>query len=91
MPESTPAERVWAQCEISKRQVGPDWSTRDVIIHAIGSFAEYWDPEFGFRLYDDDDAKELARWIGQHLDAAGKLTEWRRSRGADLDLRDLTS
>ncbi len=74
MTQQTPAQRVWAECEASKRQVQPAWSSRDVIISAIESFAEHWDTEFGFGIHDPDDVKELARWIGQHLVAAGKLS-----------------
>lgn len=75
--DATPAERVWAECETSKAQVRPHWSTRDITIHAIESFAQAWDIEFGFGIHDPNDVKELARWIGQHLEAAGRVDRWR--------------
>lgn len=65
---TTPAQQVWAECDKSKSRVQPSWSRRDTIIHAIESFAEHWDLEFGFGIHDPNDVKELARWIAQHLD-----------------------
>lgn len=67
----TPAERVWQDCAASVAEVSAAWSTRDVIIHAVESFARSWDIEFGFGIHDPNDVKELARWIGQHLEAVG--------------------
>jgi hypothetical protein len=64
----TTAEAVWLECERSKAQVQASWSSRGVIFHAIESFAKHWDLEFGFGIHDPNDVKELARWIGQHLD-----------------------
>lgn len=72
-PVTTAAQRVWQECERSKARADPSWSPRDVIIHAVESFAEHWDLEFGFRIHDPNDVKEMARWIGQHLEAAGKV------------------
>jgi hypothetical protein len=73
--EPTLAEQAWAECGVSKAQVKPSWARRDVIIHAVESFAEHWDTAFTFRIHDPNDVKELARWIGQHLDAAEKAGE----------------
>lgn len=67
------AREVWAECDKSKAQVRGSWSARDVVIHAVDSFAEHWDAEFGFGIHDPSDVKELARWVCQHLEAAGKL------------------
>lgn len=68
------ASEVWEECEKSKAQVRRSWSRRDVIIHAIDSFAQSWDIEFGFGIHDPNDVKELSRWIGQHLDAYEAMT-----------------
>ncbi len=73
MPDEL-ATAVWAVCENSRRQVRAGWSTRDVIVHAIESFAESYDAVFGFHLHAPNDVQDLARWIGQHLEAAGHLT-----------------
>lgn len=65
----TPAQRVWQECDRSRSDVRARWSDRDVVIHAIESFARSWGIEFDFRIHDPNDVKELARWIMQHLDA----------------------
>ncbi len=69
----TAAQCVWLECDRSKAQVRHSWSARDVVIHAVDSFAQHWDLEFGFGIHDPNDVRELARWICQHLESANKI------------------